>query len=225
MRVLVVEDEIRMASLIKQGLEEDNFAVDLVDNGIDVFNWITSASYDIIVLDIMLPGLNGIEVCRKLRLKGYKMPILMLTAMDAVSDRVSGLDAGADDYLIKPFAIEELTARLRALSRREGPTKTCQLKVSDLILDTATKKAYRGNISIELTSKEYLLLETLMRHPEQVLSRDQIIDNVWNMDFESSSKLIEVYISSLRKKIDRDNNHKLIQTVRRMGYRISSNEK
>jgi len=225
MRVLVVEDEPRMAALIRQGLEEDNYAVDTVDNGPEVFDWVASAAYDIIVLDIMLPGMDGLSVCRKLRGKGYVMPILMLTARDAVPDRVAGLDAGADDYLVKPFAIEELTARLRALSRREGPSKTTALQVGDLVLDTAAKRAYRGNSPIErLTSKEYSLLETLMRHPNQVLTREQIIDHVWNMEFESGSKLIEVYISSLRKKIDKPHPQQLIQTVRGLGYRISADE-
>jgi two-component system OmpR family response regulator len=225
MRVLVVEDEPRMAALIRQGLEEDDYAVDTVDNGPEVFDWVDSAAYDFIVLDIMLPGLDGLAVCRELRAKGHTMPILMLTARDAISDRVTGLDAGADDYLVKPFAIEELTARLRALARREGPSKTSQLQVGDLILDTATKRARRGDRSIgRLTSKEYILLETLMRHPGQVLTRDQIIDHVWNMEFESGSKLIEVYISSLRKKIDKEHSHKLIQTVRGLGYRISADE-
>jgi two-component system OmpR family response regulator len=225
MRILVVEDEPRMAALIRQGLEEDDYAVDTVDNGPEVFDWVDSVTYDIIVLDIMLPGMDGLAVCRELRARGHTIPILMLTARDAISDRVNGLDAGADDYLVKPFAIEELTARLRALARREGPSKTIQLQVGDLILDTATKRASRGNRPIKrLTSKEYILLETLMRHPGQVLTRDQIIDHVWNMEFESGSKLIEVYISSLRKKIDAGHDLKLIQTVRGLGYRISANE-
>ncbi len=225
MRVLVVEDELRMSDLIRQGLEEDGYAVDTVDNGKDVFFWVESTSYDYIVLDIMLPGMDGISVCSKLRKQGYTMNILILTARDAVSDRVSGLDAGADDYLVKPFAIEELTARLRALSRRIGPQKTVTLQVSDLILNTATKRAIRGNREIPtLTSKEYVLLETLMYYPNQVLTREQIIEKVWNWEYESESKLIEVYISSLRKKIDKDSSQKLIQTVRGMGYRISGND-
>jgi two-component system OmpR family response regulator len=223
MRVLVVEDEPRMAALIRQGLEEDDYAVDVVDNGPEVFDWIDSAAYDLIVLDIMLPGMDGLGVCRELRSRGYVMPILMLTARDAISDRVTGLDAGADDYLVKPFAIEELTARLRALGRRKGPSKTTELQVGDLVLDTATKRARRGGEPIgALTSKEYILLETLMRHPNQVLTRDQITDHVWNMEFEPGSKLIEVYISLLRRKIDRGHDRKLIQTVRGLGYRISA---
>jgi two-component system OmpR family response regulator len=225
MRVLVVEDEPRMAALIRQGLEEDDYAVDVVDNGPEVFDWIDSAVYDLVVLDIMLPGMDGLDVCRELRSQGHVMPILMLTARDTISDRVTGLDVGADDYLVKPFAIEELTARLRALSRRTGPSKTTELQVGDLVLDTATKRARRGDRPIEaLTSKEYILLETLMRYPDQVLTRNQIIDHVWDMGFESGSKLIEVYISSLRRKVDRGHIHKLIQTVRGLGYRISADE-
>jgi DNA-binding response OmpR family regulator len=222
MRVLVVEDEPRMAALIKQGLEEEAYAVDVVGNGSEVLDWIQTAEYDVVLLDIMLPGLNGIEVCRLLRAKGYAMPVLMLTARDATADKVQGLDSGADDYLVKPFAIEELTARLRALVRRQGPTRTPTLQIGDLILDTATKRAQRGGKIIDLTAKEYALLETLMRHPGQVLTRDQIINHVWDMEFSPGSKLIEAYIYALRKKIDDGHNVKLIQTVRGLGYRIDA---
>ncbi len=224
MRILVVEDEPRMAALIRQGLEEDAYAVDVVENGAEVLLWMKSADYDIVLLDVMLPGMNGLEVCQQLRAKGYTMPILMLTARDTLTDKVKGLDSGADDYLIKPFAIEELTARLRALARRDGPSKTVELRVGDLILDTATKRARRGVDAFDLTAKEYMLLETLMRHPGQVLTRDQIIEHVWDMDFDSGSKLIEVYIHALRKKIDDGHGEKLIQTIRGLGYRISADE-
>ncbi len=224
MRVLVVEDETRMAALIRQGLEEDAYAVDVVGNGSEVLDWVRSVEYDVVLLDIMLPGMNGVEVCHQIRAKGYTMPILMLTALDTTADKVQGLDSGADDYLIKPFAIEELTARLRALTRRDSPVKTSQLQVGDLVLDTAAKRAHRGSQNIELTAKEYALLETLMRNPGQVLSRDQIIDHVWDLDFNAESKLIEVYIYTLRKKIDADHDVKLIQTVRGLGYRIADHE-
>lgn len=224
MRVLVVEDEPRMAKLIRQGLEEEAYAVDVVDNGRDVLLWAQSAAYDIILLDIMLPGMNGLDVCRQLRAEGFNMPILMLTARDTLPDKVKGLDSGADDYLVKPFAIEELTARMRALARRDSPDKSAALTVADLTLDPATKLARRGGQIIELTAKEYALLETLMRHPNQVLSRDQIIEHVWDMEFESGSKLIEVYIYALRKKIDAGRDNKLIQTVRGLGYRIGDHE-
>ena len=224
MRVLVVEDEPRMAKLIRQGLEEEAYAVDVVDNGREALLWVQSADYDIILLDIMLPGMNGLDVCRQLRAEGFNMPVLMLTARDTLPDKVKGLDSGADDYLIKPFAIEELTARLRALARRDATVKTAVLTVADLTLDPATKLAQRGDQIIELTAKEYALLETLMRHPNQVLSRDQIIEHVWDMEFESGSKLIEVYIYALRKKIDAGQSVKLIQTVRGLGYRIGDHE-
>lgn len=220
MRVLVVEDEPRMAALIHQGLTEEAYAVDTVSRGDEVLDWVESAQYDIVLLDIMLPGMNGLEVCRELRDKGYQMPVLMLTARDTLPDKIKGLDSGADDYLVKPFDIGELTARLRALARREGPSKKAELEVADLTLDPATKLAQRGERTIELTAKEYALLETLMRHPGQVLSRNQIIDHVWDMEFVSGSKLIEVYIHALRVKIDDDFPVKLIHTVRGLGYRI-----
>ncbi len=224
MRVLVVEDEPRMAALIRQGLVEEAYAVDVVGRGDEVLDWVQSATYDVILLDIMLPGMNGLEVCRQLRDQGYQIPVLMLTARDTLPDKVKGLDSGADDYLIKPFAIEELTARLRALARREGPSKSAELVVADLFLNPATKLARRGERSIELTAKEYALLETLMRRPNQVVSRHQIIDHVWDMEFESGSKLIEVYIHALRKKIDEDYPVKLIHTLRGLGYRIGEDE-
>ncbi|MCB9422293.1 MAG: response regulator transcription factor [Ardenticatenaceae bacterium] len=220
MRILVVEDEPRMAALIRQGLEEEAYAVDVVENGRDVQLWVQSATYDMVLLDIMLPGMSGLDVCRQLRADGHTMPILMLTARDTLPDKVKGLDSGADDYLVKPFAIEELTARMRALARRDAPVKTAVLTIANLTLDPATKLAQRGGHVIELTAKEYALLETLMRHPNQILSREQIIDHVWNMEFDSGSKLIEVYISNLRKKIDANHAPKLIHTVRGLGYRI-----
>jgi DNA-binding response OmpR family regulator len=211
-----------MAALIRQGLEEDAYAVDVVGNGAEVLDWVQSAQYDLVLLDIMLPGMNGVDVCRQLRSRGYNMPILMLTARDTLTDKIKGLDSGADDYLVKPFAIEELTARMRALARRQGPSKTVELRVGELVLDTAAKRARRGDALFDLTAKEYMLLETLMRHPGQVLTRDQIIEHVWNMDFESGS--IEVYIYALRKKIDGGYDQKLIQTVRGLGYRLSADE-
>ena len=224
MRILVVEDEPRMAALIRQGLTEEAYAVDTVGRGDEVLDWVQSAEYDLILLDIMLPGMSGLDVCRDLRNRGYQMPILMLTARDTLPDKVKGLDSGADDYLVKPFAIEELTARIRALARRESPSKKAELVVADLSLDPATKLAQRANRLIELTAREYALLETLMRHPGQVLSRNQIIDHVWDMDFVSGSKVIEVHIHALRKKIDDDFPTKLIQTVRGLGYRIGAGD-
>ena len=220
MRVLIVEDEIRMAALLKQAVEEESYAVDAVGNGREALTWLRTYAYDLVVLDVMLPGLNGIEVCQQYRADGGRAAILMLTARDSISDRVLGLDSGADDYLVKPFGMPELLARLRALSRREGPSKTVILHVEDLLLDTSTKTARRGAQSIDLTATEYALLELLMHHPRQILSRDQIIEHIWNADFDSGSKLIEVYIHYLRRKIDQAYAVKLIQTVRGMGYRI-----
>lgn len=221
MRVLVVEDETRMAALVRQALEEEAYAVDVVDNGNEALAWLEAVPYDFVVLDVMLPGKDGVQVCREYRAKGGRAAILMLTARDAMQDRVLGLDSGADDYLIKPFSMPELLARLRALARRDGPSKTPELCVLDLVLNMATKRASRTGQSIELTALEYAVLEFLMRHENQVVTRDQIINHVWNADFDSGSKLIEVYIYHLRKKIDEGHVVKLIHTVRGLGYRMS----
>ncbi len=221
MRVLVIEDEVRMAALIRQGLEEDAYVVDIVNDGRTALDWLRLVDYDLVILDLMLPGVDGLRVCREYRASGGQAPILMLTARTMLADRVIGLDSGADDYLGKPFGMPELLARLRALARRDGPSKTPELRVEDLTLDTISKRAARAGRTIELTATEYGLLELLMRHTNQVLSRDQIIEHVWNADFESGSKLIEVYIHYLRRKIDNDHPIKLIHTVRGMGYRIS----
>jgi two-component system OmpR family response regulator len=183
--------------------------------------WIQSIPYDLIVLDLMLPGLDGLALCRQIRAMGCEIPVLMLTARDTVEDKVHGLDSGADDYLVKPFAIQELTARLRALARRNGPSKTTELVVDDLTLDTATRRAARSGRVIDLTAKEYALLEMLMRHPDQVLTRDQIIDHVWDVSFHAESKLIEAYIYALRKKLEVGSERKLIHTIRGLGYRIA----
>jgi DNA-binding response OmpR family regulator len=224
MRVLIVEDEERMADLVRQGLEEEGFGVDVTHNGIEAFDWITAFAYDVIVLDIMLPGMNGIDICSTLRAQGAETPILLLTARYRVANRVEGLNSGADDYLVKPFAIEELVARVRALTRRRLGNRSADLVIGDLVLNTITKRARRRDRVIELSAKEYAVLETLMRHPDQVLSREQIIQHVWNADYDSPSKLVEVYIHALRRKIDEEATLKLIQTVRGFGYRISSSE-
>jgi DNA-binding response OmpR family regulator len=224
MRVLVVEDEERMAALVRQGLEEEGYGVDVTHNGADVSHWVKTFIYDVIVLDIMLPGMNGIDICCALRAQGDDTPILLLTARYTVANRVEGLNSGADDYLVKPFAIEELIARVRALTRRRSPHRSADLVIGDLILNTITKRARRRQRYIELSAKEYAILETLMRHPDQVLSREQIIQHVWNADYDAESKLIEVYIHALRRKIDDDATLKLIQTVRGFGYRISGSE-
>jgi heavy metal response regulator len=222
MRILVVEDERRIAAFIKRGLEEERYAVDVAYDGQEALDWATVVDYDLIVLDILLPKKDGIQVCRELRDRGSKVPILMLTARDAIKDRVRGLDSGADDYLVKPFAFQELLARIRALLRRQSEVKTTQLQLADLVLDTVTHRATRAGRLIELTSREYALLEFLMRHPRQVLSRTQIAEHVWDYGFYLTSNVVDVYIGYLRSKIDKDFDVKLIQTVRGAGYKIEA---
>ncbi len=222
MRILVVEDERRITAFIKRGLEEERYAVDVAYDGEEALDWAAVVDYDLIVLDVLLPKKDGIEVCRELRAQGNKVPILMLTARDAIEDRVQGLDSGADDYLVKPFAFQELLARIRALLRRSGEIKTTRLQVGDLLLDTLTHRATRGGQVIELTAREYALLELLMRHPGQVLSRTQIAEHVWNYDFFTTSNVVDVYIRYLRRKIDKGFEVKLLQTVRGVGYKIEA---
>ncbi|NPV81401.1 MAG: response regulator transcription factor [Firmicutes bacterium] len=224
MRVLIVEDEPKIAAFIKQGLEEEGYAVDVAQDGESALDYAESAQYDLLILDIMLPKKDGISVCQELRKRGIKTPILMLTARDTIDDRVEGLDAGADDYLVKPFAFRELLARLRALLRRPREVTPARLQAGDLILDTATRRAERGGRVIDLTLREYALLELLMRHKGQVLSRTQIAEHVWNFDFYSESNIVDVYIRYLRQKIDADFQPKLIQTVRGVGYKIDDGE-
>ena len=197
MRILVVEDERRLCNIIKRGLVEEGYAVDPAYDGEDGICLAETSPYDLIVLDIMLPKKDGIEVCHKLRLKGINTPILMLTAKDTVEDRVKGLDAGADDYLIKPFAFGELLARVRALLRRESASKSPRLQVGDLVLDILTREAWRGQRRIELTSKEYVILEHFMRHPNMVITRTMLEEHVWDYNFDSMSNLIDVYIRRL----------------------------
>lgn len=223
MRVLVVEDERKIAAYVKRGLEEQGYAVDVAYTGREALDWTEVVGFDLIVLDILLPELDGLAVCRKLRQQGTRTPILMLTARGTVDDRVAGLDAGADDYLVKPFALRELLARLRALARRvDDAPRTTVLRVADLELDTLTHRARRGGESIELTSKEYAVLECLMRHPEQVLARATIAEHVWSYDSFHESNIVDVYIRNLRRKLDDPYEIKLIQTVRGAGYRLSA---
>ena len=224
MRVLVVEDQHRIADFISRGLSEQGYAVDVAYDGDEALQWVDTAEFDVIVLDVMLPIRDGIEVCRTLRERGLRMPILMLTARDTAEDRVRGLDSGADDYLVKPFAFAELLARLRALTRREPAALGTVLQVGDLILDTTTREASRQGMSLELTSKEYALLEYLMRHPNQVLTRTMIAEHVWNYDFDNATNVIDVHIRNLRRKIDDPFPTKLVQTVRGAGYRISARQ-
>ena len=222
MRVLVVEDEAQIADFIGRGLTEQGYAVDIARDGDEAIDWTNVAGFDVIVLDVMLPQRDGFEVCRVLRRQGTQTPILMLTARDAVEDRVTGLDSGADDYLVKPFAFVELMARIRALTRRDTPVAGRVLQVGDLKLDTTTLEVSRQDASIELTIKESRLLEYLMRHPNQVLTRTMIAERVWNYDFDNATNVIDVHIRNLRRKMDDSYPEKLIQTVRGAGYRISS---
>lgn len=221
MRVLLVEDEAKIADFIRQGLSERGYAIDLAGDGEEALAWARAAAFDIIILDVLLPVRDGLAVCRELRRRGVQTPILMLTARDAIEDRVRGLDSGADDYLVKPFAFSELLARLRALTRRQPALLGALLRVGDLALDTATRQAHRGGRPISLTTKEYALLECLMRHPHQVLTRATIAGHVWNYDFDNATNVIDVHVRNLRRKIDDPCPTKLIQTVRGAGYRLS----
>jgi len=221
-RVLLVEDEARIASFIRKGLQEEQYVVDVAEDGDAALDFAVSAEYDLIILDVMLPRRNGFQVCGELRQHGMKTPVLMLTARDAVDDRVRGLDAGADDYLVKPFAFKELLARLRALARRPPETQPLQLIVSDLTLDTVTHQAARAGQVIELTAREYRLLEYLLRHRGQPLTRLQIAEGVWGYDFDAQSNVVDVYIRYLRRKVDDPFETKLIQTVRGVGYKIEA---
>ena len=224
MRVLLVEDEAQIADFIARGLSEQGYAVDVAYDGDEALHWPDVAEFDVIILDLMLPKRDGIEVCRLLRERGTRTPVLMLTARDAVEDRVLGLDSGADDYLVKPFAFTELLARLRALTRREPTVLGTLLQVDDLIIDTSTREVSRQGIPLELTTKEGQLLEYLMRHPNHVLTRTMIAEHVWNYDFDNATNVIDVHIRNLRRKIDDPFSVKLIQTIRGAGYRIAARQ-
>jgi two-component system, OmpR family, response regulator len=220
MRILVVEDELKMASLLRRGLVEEGHAVDVARTGDDALALAPVAEYDAIVLDLMLPGVDGVEVCRRLREIGVWAPVLMLTARDAVEDRVAGLDAGADDYLPKPFSFAELLARLRALVRRGAPERPTLLEVGDLRLDPAPRQAWRGDAEIGLSAKEFALLETFMRRPGLVLSRVELLEHAWDYAYESRSNVVDVYVRYLREKIDRPFGRASLETVRGAGYRL-----
>jgi DNA-binding response OmpR family regulator len=226
MKVLLVEDEHKIANSIKQGLVQENITVDVAYDGIEGYDLATTEEYDVIVLDRLLPGMEGLQICRKLREQKNHTPILILTAKGQIADRVEGLEEGADDYLVKPFAFEELLARIKALARRPQKTLETILKLDDLSLNTKTYEIKRGNTPIELSSKEFSLLEYLLRHKNEILNKDQIINHVWNYDSNILPNTIEVYIGYLRNKIDKPFNKspKLIQTLRGFGYRIGSAE-
>ena len=220
MRILVVEDELKMAGLLRRGLQEEGHAVDLARTGDDAIWMARATEYDAVVLDLMLPGIDGIEVCRRLRDGSVWTPVLMLTARDGVDDRVAGLDAGADDYLPKPFSFAELLARLRALVRRGANERPAVLEVGDLRLDPATRRAWRGDTEVKLSAKEFALLEAFMRRPGDVLSRYQLLEHAWDYDYKNRSNIVDVYVRYLRDKIDRPFGRHSIETVRGVGYRL-----
>jgi two-component system, OmpR family, response regulator len=220
MRLLVVEDDVKMASLLRRGLAEDGAAVDVARSGEDAV-WMAAATpYDAVILDVMLPGIDGFETCRRLRDDGVWAPVLLLTARDAVEDRVAGLDGGADDYLVKPFSFAELSARLRALVRRGRPERPAVLEVGSLRLDPASRRAWRDAAEIELSTKEYGLLEAFMRRPGEVLSRLDLLEHAWDFGYENRSNVIDVYVRYLREKVDRPFGVESIETVRGAGYRL-----
>jgi two-component system response regulator MprA len=216
-RILIIEDDEAILKFLRRGLVYEGYTVDVALDGQTGLALARDNPPDLVVLDLMLPGIDGLEVCRRLR-AGGSVPILILTAKDSVNDRVLGLDMGADDYMVKPFSLDELLARIRALLRRAQPTRPQVLRFADLILDTGTRQAKRGERTISLTAKEYELLELFMRHPRQVLTRDIIYDRVWGYDFGGESNIIEVYVRYLRQKLESNNEPRLLHTVRGMGY-------
>jgi two-component system OmpR family response regulator len=220
MRILLVEDEVKIARAIRRGLEREGYAVDVVADGEEALFQATENDYDVVVLDVMLPGLDGFEVCRSLRSRGRWMPVIMLTARDAVEDRICGLDAGADDYLVKPFAFGELLARLRALVRRGPQERPVVLEVDDVRLDPAAHRVTRNGKEVELSAREFALLEYLMRHPGEVVSRRRILEHVWDYNYEGLSNVVDVYVGYLRKKLERPFGRAFIQTVRGVGYTV-----
>jgi two-component system, OmpR family, response regulator len=220
LRVLVVEDSVKMAAVLKRGLEEEGYAVDVARTGEDGLWMARENPNDVIVLDVRLPDIDGFEVCRMLRQGGQWAPVLMLTARAGIADRVRGLDAGADDYLAKPFSFSELAARTRALLRRGARERPAQLTVGDLTLDPASRTACRGQIAIDLSAKEFALLEYFMRHPREVLSRTRLIEHVWDFAYDGASNIVDVYVRYLREKIDRPFGQRSLETVRGSGYRL-----
>ena len=220
MRLLIVEDEVVLAKLIRQGLQAEGLLADVALRGEDALWMAASTPYDVICLDVNLPGIDGLETCRRLRADGVATPILMLTARDAVDDRITGLDTGADDYLVKPFDFGELFARLRALARRRPTTEANELRVGDLTLDLATHRVRRAGQEVDLSVKEIQILEVFMRHPGEVLSRLQLLEGAWDSGYENRSNVIEVYVRYLREKLDRPFGRQSLETVRGAGYRL-----
>jgi two-component system OmpR family response regulator len=220
MRVLVVEDDVPMAAAIRRGLRAEGVVADVAINGEDALWMATASEFDAVVLDVMLPGIDGFETCQRLRREGVWAPIIMLTARDAVDDRIQGLDEGADDYLTKPFSLAELLARLRALSRRGAVERPAVIEVGDLRMNPATRQVWRGREEIALSAKEFVLLEAFMRRPGEVLSQLQLLEHGWDYDYENRSNVVEVYVRYLRKKIDRPFGVRSLETVRGAGYRL-----
>jgi two-component system, OmpR family, response regulator len=220
MRLLIVEDDLKLAALLRRGLGSEGAAVDLARNGEDAL-WMAAATpYDAVVLDVMLPGIDGFETCRRLRAEGVWAPVLLLTARDSVEDRVAGLDGGADDYMTKPFSFAELSARLRAVVRRGGQERPAVVSVGELRLDPAARRVWRGDAEIELSAKEFALLEVFMRRPGDVLSRLELLERAWDFNYENRSNVIDVYVRYLREKVDRPFGVEAIETVRGSGYRL-----
>ena len=222
MRILLVDDDKKLCNTVKRGLEEGAYAVDCVHDGDDGLYYAETTPYDLIILDVMMPLKDGLEVCRSLRSKRILTPVLMLTAKDAVEDRVRGLDTGADDYLVKPFAFAELLARVRALLRRKGANKSSRITVGDLALDTVTREVTWQEKQVDLTTKEFAVLEYLMHHPDQVVTRTMIEEHAWDYELDSISNLVDVYIRRIRQKIDPDMGKRIITTIRGAGYRIKT---
>jgi two-component system OmpR family response regulator len=220
MRVLVVEDEVRTAALLSRGLSEAGYSVDIAADGPDAVWRASEFTYDAVVLDVMLPGFDGLEVCRRLRDRGRWAPVLMLTARGDLAARVRGLDSGADDYLAKPFSFDELFARLRALIRRGAPERPAVMQCGDLVLDPATRRVWRGDMELGLSPKEFALLELFLRHPGQVLTRTRILEHVWDYSYDGGSNVVDQYVGYLRRKIDRPFGTTQLETVRGVGYRL-----
>jgi two-component system OmpR family response regulator len=220
MRVLVVEDDARMAAAIRRGLRYEGLVVDVASDGDEALARVGAIEYEAVVLDVMLPGMDGVETCRRLRERAQWVPVLMLTARDAIEDRVRGLDGGADDYMTKPFPLAELTARLRALARRGQGARPAVLEAGPLRLDPATREVFRGEHAIELSAREFTLLEAFMRRPGQVLTQGQLLEAAWDAGYEQRSNVVEVYVRYLREKIDRPFGVRAIETVRGVGYRL-----
>ncbi len=219
-RVLVVEDDVRMAAMLQRGLAEDGYSVDVTRDGVEAVWQGTEIDYDVIVLDVMLPGLDGFGVCKQLRESGRWAPVLMLTARDGVADRIAGLDSGADDYLTKPFSFGELSARVRALLRRGAPERPAELRAGDLRLDPATRAAWRGDVELDLSAKEFALLELFLRQAGVVLTRTAILEHVWDLAYEGMSNVVDQYVGYLRRKVDRPFGVEQLETVRGAGYRL-----